>query len=217
MNIKNPMEIRNLSPYDNEGGDIGLMRQKLAEKVKFNLSKYQNQITNFNFGTVTGLRGEFDSLNNLSANTYDYRYKEHYELFNFDEELNKIKGNGYIYSPKAHFITFQGYLGTDLRRGDDRNGNKFVITIAFDKNGNLENEKEVIDSIMKLLETISPHEMSSKSTKSNTEQQEENIKKISEEGLPIVQAFEEIGKKYENGRGISMQNIIKEYKTNYEK
>lgn len=212
------MEIIHRSPSSNEGGsgDIETLRQKLALEVKANLEKYQDQITNFNLGTVTNYKGEMFDLNNLEPIKYDSRYKEYFETYNFDEHLGKIKRkeNGYIQAKLTHWITFEAYLGSDFRIGDTRNGNKFIITIAFDKNGNVENEKEVINSIMKLLETISPYETANyKTIEEGEAKKKENMKNIAKEGLPVLEAFKEIGQKYESGRGIRMEDVIKEYET----
>jgi hypothetical protein len=192
--------------------NIEEIRKSLAEKVKLNLKKYESQITNFNFGTVTAVKGEWYHLNNLEPLKYDKRYKQHFKTYNFDESLGKIKGNGYIYANLTHWITFESYLGGDFRAGEYRNGNKFVITIAFDKNGDMKNETEVIDSIKKLLDTITPFEITKKQTLKELEStKQEAVKNIAKEGLPVLHAFKEIGQKYENGKNIRMQDIIKEY------
>ena len=201
----------NQGHIDNPENEIEIKRQKLADEVKLSLEKYQSQIVNFNFGTVTNLRGDIDHLNNLFGVKYDNRYKEYFRTNNFDEHSEKIKGNGYVYFKPSHTVNFEAYLGGDLRLGDYRNGNKFFLTIVFDKNGNVENENKVIDSIMKLLETIIPYEVNSKNGVPNDKQQSNNIKNITKEGLPVLMALKDIGQKYETN-SLKMQDIINEYK-----
>lgn len=193
---------------EQSNNDIDIVRQKLSDEVKLNLEKYQSQIIKFNFGTVTNHRGDIDYLNNAPAIKYDDRFKDRFKTYNLNERSGKINGNGYIYI--NHCVSFEAYLGSDFRLGDFRNGNRFFLTIYFDKNGNLENENAVIDSIMKLLETISPYEINVKSKVPIEEQKNVNMQSIAKEGLPVLLALQAVGQKHETGI-LKMQNVINEY------
>lgn len=187
--------------------------EQLKDAVVEAIKEYSEKISSFDFHTHVNVnnvvRGFFGTNESSKIKVrYDKRYEKEFETVSFDAtpiikfgDLNRA-AKGYIFDKATNAITFYVPVGRSFE--DDRPGNGYWISFRFAKGDNSDKTK-LIQSISELLKTVQVH----------YDDQNSDIKgdkrKIAEEGLPILQAFREIGNKYKDGRNFSMDDLIKEY------
>jgi hypothetical protein len=193
--------------------DIEENRERLAEIVKLNLEKYRDEIKDFSLRTTSlKLNGHQSTNNELPPVSYDSRYDSNYIFHNLPRGSNYLreKTPGYVMRLNR-YVTFVAPLGRALHT-PDRPGNIIDITLLAQQGKNF--SSELIDSIENLVETIIPYY--NKGT--SHAEINDDLKNILKEGLPVLEAFEGISKKFPNKRGnISVKFLIDEYKEMYEK
>ncbi len=187
--------------------NIEQRRQNFAEKVKVNLEKYKDKITQFNLLTSSKNAGGFFGTNDdVKQVNYDSRYENFYKFHNIKGDYPyNVKKSGYVIDNDLNKVTLIGVLGRTLLPGDNREGNGFYITLKFDKE--FKENTELINSISNLLETLVV-------VKGNDETKTglESIKEIAKEGIVVLEAFEKISEKFPSNGRVSIKSLIEEYR-----
>lgn len=174
------------------------------------LRKEEDRIAGFNFGTnaVNGSGNWVTSEKKENKHVqYDSRYKNSFDVYSLQglgpidliaEEVNG-KNAYYIFDKEVNRLTFVVPLGQCFE--DTRPGNHYHITLKFKKEDVLD-KSEIIDKISELLKTLNYYYRND--VKSDRY-------KIAKQGLPVVEAFSEISKKYQDGN-LSIEQTVDGYK-----
>lgn len=174
------------------------------------LKRNENTISGFNFMTNSVNGSGFWQTSEKKENNhvqYDSRYKNFFDVVPLkdsnpidisQEEVNGVRPY-YIFDKEVKRLTFMVPLGQAF--GDKRAGNCYRITLKFKKE-DLTDKSEIITKISELLKTLNYY-------------YGDDIKgdryKIAKQGLPVIEAFNEISKKYQDGN-LSIEQTIDGYK-----
>jgi len=189
--------------------DIEKLRQGLAEEVKINLEKYMDEIKDFSLMTTSKkANGDFATNDKLRPVEYSPNYDSSYEFNGLPRYRNysQERQSGYVVDKVSNLYTFVASLGRALHT-PDRPGNSITVTLKGEKGKQL--SAELVNSIKKLMDTIIPYD---NDKRCGNETLNEDLKNILKEGLPVLEAFEDISKKFPANGMISVQGVIKEYK-----
>jgi len=183
--------------------NIESLRLELAEKVRLSLEKYKDEIEDFSLLTTSKkANGGFPTNEQLPPVQYSSSYASDYEFHGLPRERGYLQEgkSGYVLDTKNSFYTFVGPLGRALHT-PDRPGNGLFITLKGEKGKKLSDE--LVGSIKELLDTLVPYEEGKKS---------EDMKNIIKEALPVLEAFEGLGRRFPGNGRISVASMIEEYK-----
>ncbi len=185
-----------------------------VEEKKLNvidvLKRNEKTISGFNFLTNSVNGSGFWQTSEKKENAhvqYDSRYKNFFDVVPLrdsdpidisQEEVSGVRPY-YIFDKEVKRLTFVVPVG--LGFGDNRAGNCYVITLKFKKE-DLTDKSEMITKISELLKTLNYYYSG-------------DIKgdryKIAKQGLPVVEAFAEISRRYQDGN-LSIEQTIDGYK-----
>jgi hypothetical protein len=183
--------------------NIEKKREELAQIVKLNLEKYNSEIKDFSLLTTSReANGGFPTNPKLPPVDYSSNYDSWYEFTNLPRVRNYFQEgkSGYVVDVVNNWYTFVGSLGRALHT-PDRPGNSLVITLRGEKGKKL--SPELVDSLKNLIMTIVPYQEADKDS---------DLKNILTESIPVLEAFEELEKKFPSIGKISIAGLIKEYK-----
>lgn len=202
--MKNSMEARNLSPHTNENdsGDIEILREKLAEKVRSNLEKYKEEIEHLSIFTASAKNGNgFHKTGDIPFAQYKDGYDSDFEVKGVPKEngtisdINYIGEPAYVYHKPMNWGSFYAPIGKCLHT-PDRPGNMIAISMKGIK-GKIFSQ-ELVDSIFDLIKTI---------------KKSDDLKEIATEAIPIFEAFKETADRFQDPKSpLTAQKMIDEYK-----
>jgi hypothetical protein len=191
------------NPIKSNEKNIEQIRKELAQVVKTNLEKFQSEIKGFSLLTTSKqVNGSFATNDKLSPVSYSSSYDSEYEFVGLPRERNYMqeRKSGYLADTRNNFYTFVGPLGRALHT-PDRPGNVLAITLQGEKGGRI--SQELVNSIKNLVDTVKPYE------EGDTY---EDLKNILVEAIPILEAFEDLSKKFPSNGKMSVTGLITEYK-----
>lgn len=188
-----------------EFGSDNLEKQRwdFAKVVKENLEKYKDEIKDFSlFATSKKANGGYSTNDKLPPVQYSSSYDSWYKVEGLPRERDYFREakSGYIADIVNNFYTFVAPLGRALH-APDRPGNMIAITLRGEKGKQL--TTELVDSIKKLVETVKPFDEGDKN---------EDLKNILAEAVPVLEAFEDLSKRFPSKGMISVTELISEYK-----
>lgn len=174
------------------------------------LKRNENAISGFNFMTNSVNGSGFWQTSEKKENAhvqYDSRYKSYFDIVPLkdsdpiDPGMEEVNGKRpyYIFDKEVKRLTFMIPLGQGF--ADNRAGNCYMITLKFKKE-ELTDKSELITKVSDLLKTLNYY-------------YNDDIKgdryKIAKQGLPVIEAFDEISRKYQDGN-LSIEQTIEGYK-----
>lgn len=203
-------------------------RQELANIVKEKLEKFKDEIENFYFFTYSErLNGGWGTdMNDITVSwgkdlPADKGGIENIEFNNVDPDMSGNVNSytqrteiGYVKSKRRNLYTLVRNIGRTLHT-PERVGNSFVVTMKF-KEGSL-HEKEIIGSIMALFETLNSYKNFEGGSMKHVY---EDLAAIAKQGIPVLEAFEDISKQnkiFQKPGRLNLTDLIKEYKALYER
>lgn len=185
-------------------------QSNLCENMAVTLDKFSSEIDKFNFSTT--MRNywcvETDSfspssyaaiLNNPPNHDYKYCW--------FDSKFthpSKDKKNWYVYDRTNNVVSIYSPLGRGLHT-PDRWGNYFLIEIKFKSQA--KHQEEIIDSIMKVFDTLKIFHWSSSQDISN------DIQNIVKQWLPVLKALKNVCNNFKWSKGVSIDKIVEDYES----
>jgi hypothetical protein len=178
-------------------------REDLVKLVKENLEKYQDEIKDFSlFTTSKKANGGFSTNDKLPPVQYSSSYDSWYKVEGLPRERDYFRGakSGYIADIVNNFYTFVAPLGRALHT-PDRPGNMIAITLRGEKGKQF--TAELVDSVKNLVDTVKPF---------NERDKNEDLRNILTEAIPVLEAFEDLSKKFPSKGMISVTELIAEYK-----
>lgn len=174
------------------------------------LRRNEDSISGFNFMTNSVNGSGFWQTSEKKENAhvqYDSRYKNSFDVVPLkdsdpvDPNMEEVNGKRpyYIFDKEVKRLTFMIPLGQGF--GDKRAGNCYMITLKFKKE-DLTDKSEIITKVSDLLKTLNYY---------YGDDLKEDRYKIAKQGLSVIEAFDEISKKYQDGN-LSIEQTIDGYK-----
>lgn len=212
----------------NQEPSIEEKRQELADALKQKLEQFKDEIENFYFFTYSGkLNGGWGTdMNDITVGwrkdlPADKGGIENIEFHNVDPDMGGSVNSytqrteiGYVKSKRRNTYTLVRNIGRALHT-PERVGNSFVVTMKF-KEGSV-HEKEIVDSVMALFETLKSYK---NFDGGSTKHMYEDLAAIAKQGIPVLEAFEDISKQnkifQKHGR-LNLTDLIQEYKELYQR
>lgn len=189
-----------------EKSDVEEKKQNVIDLLRRN----ENSISGFNFMTNSVNGSGFWDTSEKKENKhvqYDSRYKNSFDLVPLkdsdplDPNLEEVNGKRpyYIFDKEVKRLTFIVPLGQGF--ADNRAGNCYMITLKFKKE-DLTDKSELITKISDLLKTLNYYY--------NNDIKGDRYK-IAKQGIPVIEAFDEISKRHQDGN-LSVEQTIEGYK-----